>query len=201
MAERYFPLVSLVSGTGCYKPLIIKLERDLTDHRLPCFLRSLLVLSLLALLPACAPMPQSGGAPVYRPQPPLIPEGSHPPVGEEQRAPREDRKPPVGSPEVIAPSVQAISPAQRAVASLLDEAWGHYRNNELDRAIAVAERAQRLDARSPEVYLLLASSYLAQGKQSLAEQFAHRGMNFSPAGSVVRRQLQQLLDQLVPFRR
>lgn len=147
-------------------------------------------------------MPQSGGAPVYLPQPPVMPAGSRPPVAPAERVPREEQTPPpVGSPTVIAPGAQSVSPAQRAVESLLNEAWGHYRNNELDRAIAVAERAQRLDARSPEVYLLLASSYLAQGKQGLAEQFAHRGVNFSPAGSVVRRQLQQLLDQLVPLRR
>lgn len=82
------------------------------------------------------------------------------------------------------------------MAALIDDAWRHYRGGDTDKAIAVAERAQRLDARSAEVYLVLASSYLARGQQEVAEGFARRGVNFSSAGSVIRDQLQQLIRQL-----
>lgn len=137
----------------------------------------------LILLTACAPIRQSGSAPV----------STSPPAVVTKPASKPER---VSKPEYeIAPATPAVKPSQKAVQSLIDQAWVHYRNDDPDKAIAVAERAQRLDARSAEVYLVLASSYLVQGKQQLAEQFARRGISYSAAGSALRNRLQQLLGQ------
>ena len=148
------------------------------------------MLVLLSLLPACAPMPQKSGAPIHEATPTVTSEPL--PVAE---PPAAQQHPPLPR-SAIAPAENTLKPAQKAVKNLVDEAWGHYQNNDPSRAIAVAERAQRLDVRSADVYLVLASSYLALGKQQVAEQFARRGISYSAAGSAVRSQLQQLIEQL-----
>jgi hypothetical protein len=147
------------------------------------------LLTLLLLASACAPYPYTESAPIYDVnrhqgnQPPE--EGSPPPVREFENL----------SPEVVPEKIKA-KPAEKAVGNLLETAWNHYRNNDFDVAIAVAERAQRLDARSAEVYLVLARSYLSQGKKYIAEQFAQRGLNYSIAGSTVNKKLVQLATEL-----
>ena len=148
------------------------------------------MLALLSLLSACAPMPQKSGAPIHDATPSVT--GKPPPAAKPPSV--QQHPPPQGS--AIVPSENTLKPAQKAVKSLVDEAWDHYQNNEPSRAIAVAERAQRLDARSADVYLVLATSYLALGKQQVAEQFARRGISYSAVGSTVRSQLQQLIEQL-----
>lgn len=148
---------------------------------------------MLALLPACAPVTQTGRVPVYTSSPSIVRESVR------ESAPKRPANVKQGSEEplvIAAIDPGQTGPAQKAVRGLLDEAWAHYRNNDPDKAIAVAERAQRLNGRSAEVYLVLASSYLVQGKQQIAEQFARRGLSYSLVGSTLRHRLQQLLGQL-----
>lgn len=151
-------------------------------------------LVLAALLTACAPMYQGAPAPIHSPSPVSAPPaGSYPEpatdaVSEEEQAPT----------YAIAPVESSSGSAGKAVDSLLEAAWGHYRQDDFDRAIAVAERAQRLDPRAAEVYLVLASAYLGQGKDQLAGQFARRGISYSAAGSALRRRLQAVMAQLSP---
>ena len=134
--------------------------------------------------PPSAPLPPGQTYPDYTPDAPVRPDGTH----EQKRAPTYK----------VAPSEISPGSAGKAVESLLEEAWGHYRNDDFERAIVVAERAQRLDPRAAEVYLVLASAYLGQGKDQLAGQFARRGINYSAAGSVLRQRLQAVLVSLSP---
>ncbi|MEZ0121306.1 MAG: tetratricopeptide repeat protein [Candidatus Reddybacter sp.] len=96
----------------------------------------------------------------------------------------------------IVPARQTMSPAQRAVTSLLKEGWGYYRIENHERSIAIAERAQRLDPQRAEVYLLLAESYFAIGQLQLAEQLSQRGLLLSQNDATIRRKLQRLLDEI-----
>ena len=148
---------------------------------------------LLVLLPACAPMTPTGRAPVYTSSPSIVRESVRESVPERPIHVEQDSEAPL---VIAATDPGQADPAQKAVRGLLDEAWTHYRNNDPDKAIAVAERAQRLNGRSAEVYLVLASSYLVQGKQQIAEQFARRGLSYSSVGSTLRHRLQQLLGQI-----
>ena len=100
------------------------------------------------------------------------------------------------APGAIVPTRAVISPAQKAVSSLLQESWAYYRQGNYERSIAIAERAQRLDPQRGEVYLLLANSYFAQGESGLAEQLGQRGLSFSRSDVAIRHQLQHLLVQI-----
>ncbi len=160
-----------------------------------CLVRIFVLLGMLELLAACAPIRQTGSVPVYTSSPTAPARPEQKPQGQSE-VPSESTEQTTESIYSIAPSGIAVKPAQKAVQSLIDEAWGHYQDDDPDKAIAVAERAQRLDPRSAEVYLILASSYFVQGKQQLAEQFARRGISYSAVGSSLRSRLQQLLGQV-----
>ncbi len=159
-------------------------------------LRPTLLTATLMLLAACTPIRQTGSVPIYTSSPTIVVRPDTTPTLE--RAPLDENEPGVSAEDsyTIAPATAAAKPAQKAVKSLIDEAWVHYHNDNPGKAIAVAERAQRLDTRSGEVYLVLASSYFIQGKQQLAEQFARRGISYSVVGSALRNRLQQLLGQI-----
>ncbi len=156
-----------------------------------------LLLCLAVSLMACTPIRHTGSAPVYTSSPTVTDKTDRQTeTSPEQTKDSEQTKELEQSAYKITPSTTAVNPAQKAVKSLTEEAWKHYHNDDPDKAIAVAERAQRLDSRSAEVYLVLASSYVIQGKQQLAEQFARRGLSYSAVGSVLRRRLQELLGQV-----
>lgn len=149
-----------------------------------CF-KGVLVAAMALMVAACAPFPTPHGEPTRVPPPPM---DTPPPERTEHPLP----PPPVQ----IIPQQKIVDPAEAAVAGLLQDAWGHYHRDNYDAAIAVAERAQRLDARNPEVYLVLASSYLAQAQLNLAEQLVRKGIAFSGSDSGVRSRLQQVLGQI-----
>lgn len=144
---------------------------------------------LAALLAACGPVyhypapttppPQPAPAPEPRPQPQPVPERRQPP-------------------ETIRPADEAETPPARtsAIDGLLDQGWSLYQNRNYEGALSVAERAQRIDARDPEVYLLMARAKLALYQNAAAEQLARRGLSLSRAGTRVHRDLQALLAQI-----
>lgn len=152
-----------------------------------------LIASAALVLSACAPLPTAE-------DPGTAPPTSRPSPSE--RAPVTDRPSSPGVPgSRPAPrTIEPPAPTHAAVAGLLAQAWRRHESGDNDAAIAVAERAQRLDPRNPEAYLILASSYLAQAENTLAEQLARRGIALSAPGSTMRRRLQQVLDKLTSVR-
>lgn len=143
----------------------------------------LLIAALVLSVSACAPIP--GSRPPAAPPPPVT-----------SIPPESDSEPAGPALPAITPKQSPARPASNALEQLLDRAWDYYRAGQYESAVSTAERAQRIDARSPRVYLVLASSHLALGSQSLAAQFARRGINYSAVGSTVRRQLQEILQRV-----
>ncbi len=147
-------------------------------------LRILAIATLALLAAACAPMapaPTDTSAPV--PPPRQAPE---PPPAVEER-----------------PTIRSGEPRQApnsAVASLLDQGWTLYRRDDFQGALGVASRAQRIDSRSPEVYLLMASAQFSLYQLAVAEQVARKGLAFAQSGSPVSRQLQSLLARIAASR-
>ncbi len=130
---------------------------------------------------------------------------SEPPVvGSSEPTPRlEDKLPekpvePV-NPAPVTPHTQAPAlPAatSNATASLVSQARAQYQAKNYQGAIATAERALRIDRRSPEVYLVLAQSYIQLANKQLALQFAQQGVRYSQAGSDLAKTLGQVRDSL-----
>lgn len=103
------------------------------------------------------------------------------------------------SEEIPAPVEDADSAAERgssAVSSLIQAARNAYQMGDYSGAIASAERGLRIDRREPELYLLLAQSYLAQARPDQAEQFARQGLRHSGSDTWVSQALKTLLSRL-----
>ncbi len=79
-------------------------------------------------------------------------------------------------PDVDAPP--ARHPSDRAVTDLILSSQSEYDKGDWQSAIAVAERALRIDRRQPSVYLLLAKSYRAMGETKQALQFVEQGQRY-----------------------
>lgn len=146
--------------------------------------------SVLLILAACAPMSSQPPAPVIVPSPPktgpaLPPPAKPAPVPEVRPSPRPAPPPP---PRVIPPPV-----APDAVSALLQQATSQARAGRHDAAIALGERAQRLDPRAPAVYLVLGRAHLARGQAAEARQLALKGLALSAGGTEVRQGLEALL--------
>ncbi len=159
-------------------------------------------LALTLLLAACAPIGPAPtteswpSAPSNSPSAPVPPNEerdrqSQPPVYEE----KDDREA-----VTIAPDEEPSSGSNSAVSGLLREGWQLEELGEHDRALAVAERAQRIDPRNPETYLLMATAQFSLYETAAAEQLARRGLSLSRVGTVVNRQLQSLLNRIAAAR-
>ena len=131
-------------------------------------------------------------------------------------APVETRPPPVEEPVVVPPSEPdrtpprtpgTIRPDQRseepgepvvsAAAGLIAQGWRQHNASNYEAALGVAERAQRIEPRNPEVYLLMASAQFGLYRLDTAEQLARRGLSLSRSGTRVNGQLQGLLKRIV----
>ena len=95
---------------------------------------------------------------------------------------------------VPAPVVPNAS--SNATASLVSQARAQYQARNYQGAVATAERALRIDRRSPEVYLVLAQSYVQLANKQLAMQFAQQGIRYSQAGTDLAKNLAQIRDSL-----
>ena len=77
-------------------------------------------------------------------------------------------------------STQPSTPAQPSVSgaaqSLMSKARTASNQGDYEQAIALLERAQRIDADSGEIYLALAQTYKAKGDLQMASAAAERGM-------------------------
>lgn len=158
----------------------------------PFSLRSGGLLTLLLILSACTPIYQGPSAPVILiPSPPATDPNTYPsPQPQPEPYPGAEDKP---APTVIEPIASRPQVAPSAVDSLLDSAWNAYRDTRYDNAVAFAERAQRIDSRRPEVYLILGNCYLAKEQPTQARQMALKGIAFSSSGSATRHKLDSLL--------
>ena len=142
-----------------------------------------LVLVILAMMAGCAPMM----VPVGTPQPSPLPSPSSTPPPDPQ--PRGD---------VIVPGSSSTgSVPNSAVVRLLNDAWRYNRLGEYERSNAVVERALRINHVEPEVYLIMASNYFALAQLQLAEQLARQGLPLASGNLGVKRDLQQLLSQIM----
>lgn len=74
-------------------------------------------------------------------------------------------------------------PANGALASLVNQAQTQLSSGNYQAAIATSERGLRIDRRTPELYLVLAKSYLKLGQVDQAAEFANQGLRFSVSGS------------------
>lgn len=99
-----------------------------------------------------------------------------------QRAPVETRPVPgatvadTPAPPPAAPLPPATDPGvSSAAAGLLDKARAASAQGDYEQALALLERAQRIDPNSAEVYLQLARVYAAQGHADKARDTASRG--------------------------
>lgn len=154
----------------------------------PPGIRKLLLVSPLLgslLLAACAPLSPGPRAPVE--EGPAIPAPPQPPAP----APRPVEPTPAPPPRPAPPPV-----APDAVGALVAEARAAAAAGRHDAAAALAERAQRIDPRAPEPYLVLARAHQARGQTAQARQFALKGIASSRSGTRVRAELEALLRSL-----
>lgn len=140
----------------------------------------LLVICGAIVVAACAPMTPA----------PTGTSWPEPPPAEKSPEPPKSSKPTIRSTE---PDKAATNPA---VTSLVNQGWRYYQQDNYEGALSVAERAQRIDPRSPEVYLLMASARFSLYQLNIAEQLARRGLALAQSGSAVSRQLQSLLGKI-----
>jgi len=146
-----------------------------------------LLLATTILVAGCAE------SPYHYPRPSKAPVESRPvPPPKTPDSPKADRPPPS---EEIQHGEQSTAPTIGAVDTLIDDAWQLYEQQQYQKAIATAERAQRLDRRHAEIYLVMGRSYLALYEMELAEQLARQGLAFASSGTVVRSRLESLLQQ------
>lgn len=111
------------------------------------------------------------------------------PQGEAEIVDRNAVPPDVGAP--------GANPAARAVSDLIAGSQRDYDRGDWDSAIAVAERALRIDRRQPEVYLLLAKCYRALGEPDQALQFVEQGRRYLPdTETSISRELDWLAEAL-----
>ena len=82
-------------------------------------------------------------------------------------------------------------PVNSAVEDLLRSGEELYDARDYDAAIAIAERALRIDRLNPRIYLLIAKSYWAKGAYGEASQTARQGLQYSAERSTVRGELER----------
>ena len=154
--------------------------------------RNLLIISIVFIATQLV-----GCAGNIRPEstPPVV-ESSGPAIKPEEKLP--EKPPETIAPPPVVPQTQAPVPSasSNATASLVAQAKAQYQAKNYQGAIATAERALRIDRRSPEVYLVLAQSYVQLANAQLAMQFVQQGIRYSQAGSELAKTLAQVRDSI-----
>lgn len=120
-----------------------------------------------------------------------------PPVEEPSAPPPMVTQPPLEEAPVQQPPAPPPQPAVNpAVSSLVNQARAQYNARNYQVAIATAERGLRIDRRAPELYLILAQSYLQLSMPQQAEQFVQQGLRFAQSGSSVAESLLRVREIL-----
>ena len=109
-----------------------------------------------------------GGCSIYS-----LPEGGEP-VPVESEPDYTPVEPPATSPRPKPPPAEPSTTS--AYRGLLDKADRASASGDYEQALALLERAQRIDPDSGEIYLNLAKTYRAKGDEALASATAERGM-------------------------
>jgi len=104
-----------------------------------------------------------------------LPSGDHAPVDERPEY-TDVTSPATSIPPAVPPPVPERPAVNGAARSLMDKADAAATNGDFERALALLERAQRLDPDSGEIYLFLAKTYRAKGDLAMAGAVAERGM-------------------------
>jgi predicted Zn-dependent protease len=126
------------------------------------------------LLQGCAPAYYSPREP--RLPPPVVEQGTQPPVTQPAQVPPAS---------VITPEpLPAQRPQSPAVVALLDTAERQANSGDLESAAASLERAIGIDGRNPVLWYHLATVRLAQGNAKEAEQLARKSTSLAPGNSV-----------------
>ena len=152
--------------------------------------RNLLLIVLLAAIV------QLSGCATNREQEPSVPviDTSEPSERTEVKPPEKPPTPAV--PTAPAPQTRAVPPVGNAVVSLAAQARAQYAARNYQGAVATAERGLRIDRRAPELYLILAQSYVQLANTQLAQQFVQQGIRYSQAGTEIAQSLLSLRDSL-----
>jgi tetratricopeptide (TPR) repeat protein len=129
-------------------------------------LRRAAVLTMIALLAACSTYtPQEREpAPVEKPQPPVVVE---PPPVEHETPPR-----------------AATHSASAAWQPLLAKADVAAERGDYEQALALLERAQRIDPDNARIYLGIAETHRAKGDTAQAKVMAERGLLYCSSAAV-----------------
>ncbi len=78
---------------------------------------------------------------------------------------------------------------------LLQQAQALKQQGQLDRAIALTERAVRIEPRNAYAWYELALLYSAQGEHAKANQFAHRSIQLANENQALIRANQRLIER------
>jgi Tfp pilus assembly protein PilF len=110
---------------------------------------------MVLLVAACGTVPDSGPAPVER---------------------RPESAPVTKAPTPARPSSPQRPPVNSAAQNLMDKAGAELDTGDYEQALALLERALRIDPDSGEIYLALAKTYSIKGDTAMASAAAQRGM-------------------------
>lgn len=182
------------SVEGQSKNIEVKLKAG-NGNRVLGKIQHLFPLALIVVVTGCSTLqPASYPQQPYPTKYPTDP-GSTSPSADIPQMP--EQKPPVkNEPDIVPGDTQVAMGTANAVHGLIDDAWDHYNGGEYDRAVAVAERAMRLNRRNPEIYLVMASAHYQRYRNDLARQLVRQGLSFSERGTRVHARLETLLRQL-----
>ena len=133
---------------------------------------------------------------VHNNTPAPVIENVPPTVTPEPSQPEKPVEPPVAPQPVTPVQPPAPAPSSKAVSSLVNQARAQYNLKNYQAAVATAERALKIDRRSPEVYLILAQSYVQMANNKLAFQFVQQGIRYAQAGTEMAQSLLQLRDDI-----
>ena len=127
---------------------------------------------------------------------PVVIEQSAPVAVPEVKVPVKPVEPviPESVPQTRAAPIPVAS--SNATASLVSQARAQYQAKNYQGAIAIAERALRIDRRAPDVYLILAQSDMQLANTQAALQFVQQGIRFAQAGTDLAQALIQVRDSL-----
>ncbi len=127
------------------------------------------------------PAPANSG--VYLPPPVTIINAPEPAPSDSPGDTSPTTDPSYNRPRPASGMSDAPKPLGNAVGSLITQAQNQYQQGNYQGAIATAERGLRIDRRTPELYLILAKSYLQLGQTDQSAQFANQGLRYSTSGS------------------